>query len=217
MADLPLYLFSLTPYPDTIHVPILSVRYCRPEIDFDRYDALVVTSKQAVDALEAMGPAWRKVPVLCVAFKTAEKVRNSGGSVLGTGGGYGENLEGIIKACYSDKRWLYARPAKAASDFAERLRQSGVAIDDAVVYETFCSPELSFKLEKEAVLAFSSPSAVECFSRYASFLPGHRVVVIGASTRAALPFGIDAQMPQMPTLKGLVALGRKLASVSARF
>lgn len=217
MADLPLYLFSLTSYAGTIHIPILSVRYREPGIDFNAYDALVVTSKQAIDALERMGTAWRGLPVLCVAEKTAEKVRQSGGTVLETGAGYGDRLEQMIQERYAEMRWLYARPARTASDFADRLRHAGVFIEDAVVYETCCNPGVSLHIEEEAVLAFTSPSAVACFLQNASFQPSHRIVVIGASTRSALPVNMEAHMPQTPSLRALVALGRKLASVSARF
>ena len=211
MHDLPIYLFSKTPHSEVIHIPILSIRYLKPSIDFSRYDAIVITSKETVDALEAIGTAWKHLPVLCVASKTAEKVRQAGGETLETGSGYGEDLAQIILENYPQQRWLYAKPVQAASDFSEHLRHEGVIIDDCSVYETQCNSNADMTVKDEAVLAFTSPSAVGCFKKRFRFMPGHRICVIGKTTLQALPHGLHAQISETPSVDELVALAKRLA------
>ncbi|MDX1295307.1 MAG: uroporphyrinogen-III synthase [Sulfurimonadaceae bacterium] len=217
MHDLPLYLFSKTPFPDTIHIPVLTIRHLSPEIDFDRYDRLLVTSKEAVEALEAIDDRWKQLPVLCVAAKSAEKVREHGGKVMETGNGYGDDLEKIIKTEKRELRWLYAKPVIAASDFSGRLRSEGYDIDDVAVYETACNPNADMTVKDHAVLAFTSPSAVECFVKQYGFKPTHKVIVIGKTTMAALPEGIKARMPEITSVEALVALGKEIAGGNTAF
>lgn len=212
---LPIYLFSKTPCEGVIHIPILRTEYLQPEIDMKAYDALVMTSKEAVDALEILGTDWKRLPLLCVGQKTAEYVRRHGGMVLDIGGGYGEDLESLIIKRYARKRWLYARPKMVASSFAARLREGGVSIDDVVLYETHCNPDVTETIAKDAVLLFTSPSTVRCFEVQYGFLPGHRVAVIGETTKAALPKGVKAQIPETPEVVALVALGRSMAGLNA--
>ena len=208
---LPLYLFSKTPHPDAIHVPIIKTLYLRPAIDFSRYDGIILTSKEAVKALEKLGAQWRDLPLLCVGTKTAEYARRWGGRVLQCAEGYGDGLERLILETYVSIRWLYARPRQAASDFAERLRCAGVAVEDIVVYETSCNDAAQIPGDAEAVLAFTSPSSVACFLRRSALLPTHRVVVIGRTTAAALPQGVTYAIAETPSVDALVLLGKEIA------
>jgi uroporphyrinogen-III synthase len=216
-TSLPVYLFSKTPHPDAIHIPILCTTYLKPEIDFESYDGIILTSKEAVEALEALGGEWKRLPLLCVGAKTAEHARRCGGRVLQSANGYGDELEGLVLAHYAGLRWLYARPRKVASDFAARLRRAGVAVDEAVLYETRCNETAKLNVEAEAVLAFTSPSAVSCFRQRCSFQPTHRVVVIGTTTLAALPEGVNALMPKRTSVEELVHLAAEIAQNSGGF
>ena len=209
---LPIYLFSKTPHDEVTFFPVLLTEFIQPKIDFDRYDAIVLTSKQAVVALDKIGPEWTKVPVLTIADITGEMAKASGATVMSRGGGYGETLAEIIINGHSEKRWLYPRPEKVASDFGEKVRNAGVFIEDAIVYKTSCNPETASQvIEDDAVLIFTSPLAIECFTAFHAFKPTHKVVAIGKTTRAALPEGIEAVMPEKPSVDNSVNLAKKLA------
>lgn len=210
---LPIYLFSKTPHPDVTFVPVLLTEFIQPEIDFGRYDAIVLTSKQAVVALDKIGPEWTKVPVLTIADITGEMAKASGATVMSRGGGYGDTLAEIIINGHSEKRWLYPRPEKVASDFGEKVKKAGVSMEDAIVYKTSCNPETASQvIEDDAVLIFTSPLAIECFTAFHAFKPTHKVVAIGKTTGAALPEGLDVHMPQTPSVDNCVVLAQKLAA-----
>ena len=207
----PIFLFSKTPHPDVTHIPILKTSFLQPDIDLSRYDAIVLTSKQAVTALDKISPGWKRLPALTVAAKTAEMVKEAGGCFLETGNGYGEGLSEIIISRYGSYRWLYPRPKVVASDFKERVMEAGVKIDDVVVYETSCNQACrELNLPDNAVLVFTSPLTIACFLEFFAFKEGHKVVVIGKTTAKALPRYLKYHMPEEPTVEASVQLAQTL-------
>ena len=206
-----IFLFSKTPHPGVTHLPILDTHFFQPEIDFSRYDAIVLTSKQAVAALKKISPSWKSVPVLSVSSKTAEAVRKAGGKLLETGFGYGDSLADIIINKYASYRWLYLRPRVVASYFKESVVKAGVKVDDAIVYETSCNPECrNMELPDNATLIFTSPSAVACFLEFFELKTSYKVVVIGKTTAKALPQQTKYCMPDEATVDAAVLLAQKL-------
>lgn len=208
---LPIYLFSKTSHPDVNYVPILSTEFFQPDIDFSSYDAIVLTSKQAVAALEKIDNSWTELPVLTIADPTAELAEKAGASVMSRGDGYGNSLADIITTGYPKKRWLYPRPEVVASDFAQKVRHAGVDLEDIVVYKTSCNTEAgSKKIEDRAILIFTSPFTIACFLNFYTFKPTHTVIAIGKTTRSALPENIHAYIPEKPSVDSCVKLAGRL-------
>jgi len=212
MTKRPIYLVSNTPAHDesVIHLPLLVTRWLYPAIDLSRCDGIIFTSKNGVDAMERIDTAWKKLPALCVGSATRKRVMELGGEVTGTAGGYGDELYALVKAYHADKRWCYARPKVVASDFAQRLRREGIALEEHVVYETVCRAEtVSATVPDDAVLIFTSPSALHCFLSRFSLLDSHEIVVIGRTTRDALP-GRRVHVASEPTVAACIALAKQL-------
>ena len=206
-----IYLFSKTTHSDVIHVPILNTLFLQPKINFNNYDAIVLTSKQAVTALEKISPEWKKIPALSIASKTEEMVCDAGGLLLDKGDGYGDSLDDIIAKQYASYRWLYPRPKVVASNFKERVKERGVVIDDVVVYETSCNEACqNIDLEDDATLIFTSPFTIECFLKYYTFKSSHKVVAIGTTTAKALPIEVKYTMPKTPNVDACVILAKQL-------
>ncbi len=206
-----IYLFSKTTHPDVIHVPILNTLFLQPKIDFSNYDAIVLTSKQAVTALENISPDWKKIPALSIASKTEAMVRDAGGLLLEKGDGYGDSLDDIIAKKYAAYRWLYPRPKVVASNFKERVKEGGVDIDDVVVYETSCNETCqNIDLPDDATLIFTSPFTIECFLKFYTFKSSYKVVAIGKTTAKALPKEVTYVMPKTPKVDACVTLAQQL-------
>ncbi len=211
MMTRPIYLFSKTESSEVTHVPILLTEFFQPAIDYSQYDAIVLTSKQAVVALEKINHEWTRLPVLSIAALTARQARSAGANVLEYGAGYGNSLANIIIHNYPDLRWLYPRPEVVASDFAKRVETAGVSMEGVVVYKTTCNPEVaSLRLEENAILIFTSPLTIACFLQQHQFHPSNTVIAIGVTTASALPNGVDALMPKKPSVQGCVDLARAL-------
>lgn len=208
------YLVSLTP-PDekdtVIHLPVLTTAYLTPGLSLASYDGIILTSKQGVAALREGFEGWQRLPLLCVGRATQKAAEAAGGRVLACADGYGEGIVSLMDARLRAMRWLYARPAVVASDFAERLRAEGVAVEEAVVYETRCNDDaLPTAPEADAVLIFTSPSAVACYERRFVIEEGQSLVAIGTTTLGALG-GRAARVAPEPTLAACVALAHTIA------
>ena len=190
---------------------MLNTLFLQPAINFDDYDAIVLTSKQAVTALDNISPKWKSVPALSIASKTEEMVRDAGGILLDRGNGYGDSLDDIIVKKYADLRWLYPRPKIVASNFKERVKERGIVMDDVVVYETSCNQSCNdIELPENATLIFTSPFTIECFLEFYDFKDEYNVIAIGKTTAKALPVGVEYTMPDTPNVDACVALAEQL-------
>jgi uroporphyrinogen-III synthase len=213
MTIRPIYLISFTPPndPDIIHLPMLATKWRHPKIDLTRYGGIILTSKNGVEALERIDPAWKSLPVLCVGKATQRRAEELGCNIMAVSNGYGNGFYDIIRTRYADKRWLYARPRIVASDFAQRLREDGVTVEEAVVYETVCrSEQLDTEIAKDAVLIFTSPSAVACFRSRFDYHPAQAIVVIGHTTGKSVT-DRPVHVAQEPTVASCITLAKQLA------
>ena len=205
-----IYLFSKTSHPDVTHIPILNTNFLQPDIDFENYDAIVLTSKQAVTALDNISPKWKSIPALSIASKTEEMVKSAGGTLLDRGNGYGDTLDDIIATKYATLRWLYPRPKVVASNFKDRVKARGITMDDVIVYETSCNDNCSeTKLPEDAILIFTSPFTIECFTKFYKFKETYQVIAIGKTTASALAKTVNYTMPNTPNVDACVSLAKK--------
>ena len=206
-----IFLFSKTSHPDVTHIPVLNTLFLQPAINFDDYDAIVLTSKQAVTALDKISPKWKDVPALSIASKTEEMVRSARGTLLDRGNGYGDSLDDIIVKNYADLRWLYPRPKIVASNFKERVKERGIVMDDVIVYETSCNQSCKdIELPEDAILIFTSPFTIQCFVELYAFRSSYQVIAIGTTTAKALPEEVVYVMPDTPNVDACVALAKQL-------
>ncbi len=211
----PIFLISITPYDDSAvtHLSLLKTRFLETDLPLDNHDGLILTSKQAVEAVERIDPAWKKLPVLCVGKATQKKAEALGAVVLERSDGYGAGLYDIVKKRYAARKWLYARPKVVASDFARRLRDDNISVDETVVYETVCDARnTAAEIPADAVLVFTSPSALKCFRSRFELKNSHSLVVIGKTTAAAIGEHPDVHLADEPGVAACIALAKKIAA-----
>ncbi|WP_428738106.1 uroporphyrinogen-III synthase [Sulfurimonas sp.] len=210
-----IYLFSTTPYLDTIHINSLNTRFFTPNIDFSKYDYLIISSKQVAKALEQYDiKAYIDKPALCVSEQTAKSFEVLGGEVLERGEGYSDTFIKLITKYPKEAKWLYLRAKETASDFVNQIRELDYFIDEAIVYETSCSQEiLDVQIENDAVLIFTSPSSVKCFLQTHQLSEQNSLVTIGKTTAKALPNGMKYKTASLQSIESCVELARKLADL----
>ena len=207
-----IYLFSISSHPDTININPLTIDFFPPKIDFSDYDYFIVTSKQIAKILSFYNVEKSALkPALCISHQSAKSYRAIGGEVLDVAKGYGDTLVSFIKNYPKESRWLYLRAEVVASDFVTICQEDGYIIDEAILYRSQCSENLSsLQLDKSAVLIFTSPSTVKCFLEKNSIDSSHRVVVIGKTTKRALPKGIEAIVSEEKTIESCVQIAQSL-------
>lgn len=212
----PIYLISKTSYHETvgiIHIPILSIHFLTPEINFAHYDGIIVTSKQGALALRHYSPDWEKLQVVCVGDATAEAMHELGVKHIQIANGYGESILDALTCHKERQKWLYCRPKTIASSWPSRAREAGMVIDEVIIYETICNEAMEkIEIAANSVLIFTSPSSIECFKMRYEFLPTQSIVVIGKTTQNALPSGIESTLSETTSVESCIEIGLKLAS-----
>lgn len=205
----PIYLFSISAHPHAISVNSLDIKLLKPHIDFQKYDYLIITSKQASEALQQYDKnEYIHMPAICVSKKSAEAFEKLGGKILACANGYGNDLSTIIKEFAHAKRGLYLRAKVVASDFICTCQKEGYSVDEIVVYESECSKAIRHvEVEDDATLIFTSPSSLHCFLKNHIITPLNKVVVIGNTTALALPEGIKYSISQETSIESCMEIG----------
>lgn len=211
-----IYLFSISSHPDAISINSLDITFLKPDIDFSKYDNLIITSKQASKALlQYKKSDYIDKPALCVSKQSAISYENIGGRVLKVGGGYGDNLLSIIKEYPKERKWLYLRAKLVASDFVALAKKDGHNIDEAIVYESDCSKKIvQVSVEERAILIFTSPSSVKCYLKSHTFSKEQIIIVIGKTTAKAIPSGVDFILSADTTIESCVEIAKKYVCTS---
>ncbi len=207
-----IYLFSISSHPDAISVDSLSIKFLKPQIDFSKYNYLIVTSKQTSKALKQYDmQEYIDKPALCVSTQSAISYEKLGAKVLDIGGGYGDNLVSKIKKFDKDTKWLYLRAKVVASDFVKICQDDGYSIDESIVYESDCSSDiLDVKVEDDAILIFTSPSSLHCFLKTHSISENSKIIVIGKTTAKALPKNLSCFISEDTTIDSCMEIALKL-------
>lgn len=202
------YLFSISAHPDTIHVNPLKITFFTPKIDFSRYDYFILSSKQAVAALQAYPfELYRDTKALCIFTATAKSYEDLGAQVLAIGSGYGDKLTALISAYPKTTKWLYLRAQEVASDFAQKSREEGFSVEEAIMYKSECSDKIqNICISENDQLIFTSPSSVKCFLKHHTIKQTNKVIVIGNTTAKALPKGIIPEVANDKTVEACVKL-----------
>lgn len=196
---------------DVVHIPILSIHFFTPDIDFSLYTGIIVTSKQAAQALKRYSPNWDKFEVICVGEATASEVEAQGACHIKIADGYGMNILNALSS--KEGKWLYLRPKMIASSWPDHARELGIVVDEVIVYETTCNNETEeLKIAKDGVLIFTSPSSIECFCKRTDILPTHDVVVIGTTTQKALPVGVKSILSADTSIDSCIRKAREIAT-----
>lgn len=210
----PIYLISKTPsheMMDVIPIPILSIHFFTPDIDFSLYTGIIVTSKQAAQGLKHYSPDWDKLNVICVGEATASAVEALGARFVQTADGYGMNIAEMLSQ--HQGKWLYLRPKMIASSWPEHARALGITVDEVIIYETTCNERMEeIEIAPNGVLIFTSPSSIACFCKRSKILPTHCVIVIGKTTQKALPSGIKSIISAETSIVSCVKKAREIAA-----
>ena len=206
-----IYLFSISSHPDAISINSLDITLLKPTINFGEYDYLIATSKQVSVALQQYSKEYKNKKVLAISSATAESLKKIGCDILEVGSGYGDNLGALIEKYPINTKWLYLRAQKVASNFVQERVEKGFLIDEAVVYESRCSKQIEkLTLAIDATLIFTSPSSVNCFMQTNTLLKTYNIIVIGESTKKALPRRTHCSISKSMSIDACVELAKKL-------
>ena len=189
------------------NLPMFEIEPQVSAIDFASYDALIVTSQNALLSVDTMGSTWKTRPVYAIAPKTAQVVKQLGGHLRFVGKTkHGDSFAQELLEPLKGQRVLYLRGAKSVSNLTSILNENGVACDEAIVYKTVCKsyPE-KIVLPKHATVIFSSPSTIDCFLKNAEWDESYRAIAIGETTARHFPSTITPVIADTTSLESCVS------------
>jgi len=188
-----IYLLSNKPYKDTISLPMLDIEFIQADINFENYDAIVFTSKNALFSINSFSNNWKQKDILCIAQMTANEVEKLDVDVSFTGSsGHGNDFAyeiiNNLKNKYRNKKLLYLRGDKVVSNLVDILNKNDIKCDQKIVYKTVCKNyDTKPDIPKNSVIIFTSPSTIECFFKNFSWDDNYKAISIGNTTAKYFP------------------------------
>jgi len=215
ITSLPIYLLSPTPKSGVRHLPMIKFKLIPQDIDFKKFDGLIITSKQAVLSLDEISKGkWSALPVAAIGELTAKEVKKRGGRVIFiASSAYGDVLASELRVDFKNYRWLYPRPKVVVSKIAADLRDFGIKVEEKIIYETSCVHyDNSSKPCKGAVLIFTSPSIVRCFFKNFSWDKSWRAIAIGKKTAFTFPEYVKPEISPSTSIDEAITFSINLVS-----
>lgn len=194
------------------NLPVIEISPIVSEINFDLYDGLIFTSKNAVYAVDGFNKKWKQKPAYVLAPQTAKAVKSLKGQLRFVGKShYGNTFaEELFKPLHG-KKVLYIRAKNVASDLSTTLIDKGIFCDEAVVYETSCKQfDQKVILPENSIIIFSSPSTINCFLQNVDWDPSYTAIAIGHTTARSFPKEI---IPYIAEATSIDACIRKAISI----
>jgi len=168
------------------HLAVCEIKFREFSLNLGEFDALLITSKNAVKSLEFNQISPCEIPVFALSSKTYEACRNFGfSSVFNCANSTGNEFAHNLKSKLAGKKALYLRAEKIASNLPEILNSCDLT--QIVAYEnlTLKLPQES-KPEANSVLIFTSPKNVESFIANFGWDKSYKAVAIGKTTAKSL-------------------------------
>jgi len=207
-----IYLLTNEKYDGVLNYPVIKINFFSPSISFENIDYLIFTSKNGVRAVDNITNEWKKIPSFAIGKATAKEVEKVGGIIeFIANSSYGEDFAKEINKKYRNKTFLFLRAKEIVSDVKKYFKEN--KLEEIIVYETNCNKPKE-KLIKPAIVIFTSPSTVKCFSKINDFeniLP----IAIGKKTKnVLLEYTRNSiLMPKNPSIKECIKLAKNIKLV----
>lgn len=189
------------------NLPLFEIEFLKKiDISLKEYEALVFTSKNAIEAINKIDSKWKDIPSYVISEQSGKLVKDFGGrlkffSKQRHGEEFAEELIPLLK----NKRVLYIAGEVVAADIAQLLKEADINCDKVVVYKNrFLETSKKIQLPDNAKIIFSSPSTIEYFLKCYEWKNSYKAVVIGKTTAKHLPSYIKAVISENTSLEACV-------------
>lgn len=190
-----------------------------PRLDPDKFDAVMFTSANGVDAMHAAGAVaeFAQTPVFCVGEATARSAGDAGFVNVTSASGDAAALAGLMAGRLAPGRVLHVRGRHGLAEPAATLRRAGFTCDAITGYDARPRPALS--ATTAAALQAGQFDAVVLYSPRSAEILGSLVENIGlkapfsvafclsaAISRAAAPLAGQTRAPATPDGQALLEM-----------
>ncbi len=205
-----IYLLSNQKYDAVENLEVFKIEYIPSEIDFSIYDALIISSKNAIYSLNSFTKDWKKIPCYAIAEKTAKVIKEEGGLIEFVGSsGHGNDFAKEILPLVKNKKVLYVRALKVVSNIFQILKDNDISINQAITYKTVCNESLNKIIENNSVIIFTSPSSIQCFFNKYTWDSSYKAIVIGNTSAKYMPKNIKFEVSSKTSIEECIKLAKK--------
>ncbi len=188
-----IYLLNDKKFDGVLNLPVIKIDFFDKKIDLSKYEALIFSSKNGVLGIDRLNKKWKCIPSYSIGSGTSKIITSLGGNLAYSAkNSYGDEFAKEIKELLHNKKTLFLRAKKITSNLNKILINSGVNLDEEIVYETICNDCKNLKKPpKNSIIIFSSPSTIECFFKCFKWDKSYKAVVIGKNTASFMPKDIN--------------------------
>lgn len=211
-----IYLLNDKKFDGVINLCLNSFKFYEIKTDLNKFEALIITSKNALKALEKSKiPLNLNLQVYAVGQSSAKEALRLGfKKVKIPSKAYGDTLFDEFKDELKTQKCLYLRAKSIASNLNDLLVDYGVNLEQIIAYENVSKPlDKDFELFSPSVFIFVAPSSVRNFFKYFSLKDKDKIITIGERTAKSLKEFVGQKeilIPQIQSLEACVKLAKNL-------
>lgn len=209
-----IYLVSNTPYSDNdiVWLNLCKIRFFNFSVNLSKFDAIIVTSKNSINALKFNSIALADILVFAIGkatalackefgFKQIYEAKNSHGSEFGAE---------ILEKLYG-KKVLFIKAKETVSNLDIYFSQNDIDITVVDGYENLIlNPKDIKKPEPNSTIIFTSPMNVRAFIQNFSWNDNYQAVAIGKATASTLASYCTPIISNSQSLKSCIELAKSL-------
>lgn len=202
-------LLSNVKYDGVDNLPVFDIEYLDINIDLEKYDSLIFTSKNAIYGLDRLNTAWKNLDSYAIAKKTSDILKKYNSKVVFTGiHSHGDEFAYELIPLLKNKNVLYIKGEKNVSKLFNILKNNEIKIDELVVYKTICSKNDLKVPSLNSIIIFTSPSCVKCFFDKVPWNKTYKAIVIGKTTAKYIPENIEYEISSIQSIEACIELAK---------
>lgn len=199
---------GLSRYKDTIYLPMLKMIDIPFNVNVNKFDYLIFTSKTSINLAYLKEPKCKDKKAIVLGMQSAKLIETLGGkTIFISKSGHAKNLVNELPIDFLSKKILWFSAKEPLFD----LTKTKLDVKNVVIYETHIKEyNLSYKPKDESIILFTSPKTVEGFMHNFGWDKSYIALAIGATTKdVLLKYNIQSLMPEQKSLKSLIKLAKK--------
>lgn len=187
-----IFLISHTAHKDAKQIKVCEIKFSTFCLNLSDFDALVITSKNSINALKFNQIKPQNLEVFSIAESSAKSAKEFGFNQIYTAkNSHGNEFANEVAPLLKGKKTLFLRAKNVISKVGEILAQNGINLTQVIAYEnkilSLSHEEISAKIPpKNSILIFTSPSNVQGFMRNFSIDESYKLIAIGKATAKEL-------------------------------
>ena len=188
------------------------IKFNKFSVNLAEFDALVLTSKNSVNALKFNQILPASLQIYSIGDGTSRAASELGFAQIYTAqNAHGNDFAAEIAPFLKGKKTLFLRARETASSVGEILRESGVNLTQVIAYENVFKPLGEEKRPpKNSAIIFTAPSAVRNFTRNFGWDESYKAVAIGLTTAKELEKFSAPVVSSQQNINACVSLAKTL-------